>query len=352
MADKQLQKEILYDMQKHDAAMARARVAAAAAAIPIHREVLQQVSPSLAQTPANSIPVSATEKHVSKEAEDRAQQQPKRTIGGKENGDPCHDISSNTSPQPASRNARHNASKGSDILTRTPAFSSLRRSAVDSFREGDSRTGPSPRVAWPLLTPRVNVHSTTPGSIWRPQSNESHQTPFRPPHPNCSRLQQQTPRMTIHSATPGSLSRLQSHESHQTPFGPPHPNCSRFLTPRRPAGNTASPSCASLEETCLAGAVAEVAAASTVATVLQQVAQRSVTPFKAMSIPRLRPDISSISAALRQQSAISSQGEILVGDRSDRSCSDGGDGLETVRRRQSFSSVEEPCGVLSQSNSD
>ncbi|CAM6126204.1 unnamed protein product [Calypogeia fissa] len=316
VADKQLQKEILYDMQKHDAAMARAKVAAAAAAIPVHREVLQQVSPGVAQTPAPSIPVSATPKQFSKGktvAEDQGHQRSRGPNGGKENENPALNISSNASVQPVSRNTRQNSRKGSDILTRTPAFSSLRRSAVGALRTGDSRAGPSPRVAW--------------------------------------QDQQRTPRMKIHSATPGSLSR-QSSESHQTPFRPPHPNCSRFGTPRRPVEDQAVPSCSRLEDTCLAGAVADVAAASTVATVLQQVAHKSVTPFKAMSIPRLRPDISSINSALKEQQFVSKQEQILADDRPERSSSDGGDGLETVRRRQSFSSVDEPCGVISQSNSD
>lgn len=314
VADKQLQKEILYDMQKHDAAIARAKVAAAAAAIPAHREALQQVTPGVTRTPAPaSVPVPATVKQFSKGknlVDDDAQQQARGTMGGKENEIPDSSLCSNPpSVQPFTRNTRQSAGKGPAILTRTPAFSSLKKAGV-----GNSRAGPSAHVNW---------------------------------------QNQKTPRRQIYSAMPSGLSRMQWSESRPTPFGPSHPHTSQIhiRTPRRPAEEPSHPVCHSHEETHLAGAVADVAAASTVATVLQQVAQRSVTPFKAMSIPRLRPDISRISSVLRQQQSTSHE-EILKDDRPVQTSSNGGDGLETVRRRQSFSSVDEPCGQLSQSGSE
>ncbi|OAE23585.1 hypothetical protein AXG93_4316s1160 [Marchantia polymorpha subsp. ruderalis] len=307
VADKQLQKEILYDMQKHEAAKARAKVVAA---IPVQPDVMQGATPGAVRTPVAISIHSATVEQMGKSAQDsRLQGEAISKMSEKENmGGNLH----SRSGLQRSRN-NTNPNQAYNIPPKSPVVSAMRKSPLDNLLSprGDNRATSTPRVTWQHGTPtmgRTMMHCAVP-------SSGSHQA--------------QTP-----------------HHPHTTQVRPPDP-----LSPLR----------ASQEETCLAGAVADVAAAATVATVLQQVAQRNVTPLRGMSLPRLRPSVATATRRPKDAAAppTSQLAAVSLDERTPAAaagaqrfpgspqCLAGEEesGLETVRRRQSFSSIDDPCGL-------
>ncbi|KAL2628612.1 hypothetical protein R1flu_013298 [Riccia fluitans] len=277
VGDKQLQKEILYDMQKHEAAKARARVAAV---MPGNNASVQGGSPGKVRTPVATSVRSTTAEQMGKSAQGRRE---KENIGG--------NVQSGSGLlRSKEKNLGH-----ADVPPRSPMVTTMRKSGLGSLLSprADNRTGSTPQVTWQDRTPTMNgrTHSAIRSSVSRLQTCASIQA--RPQHPHTSR--------------------------------PPDP-----LSPLRP----------SQEDTCLAGAVADVAAAATVATVLQQVAQKSVTPLRGMSLPRLRPSV-----ATGRRNATPPNFQVSLGQQTPsqlrQSLAGGENGLETVRRRQSFSSVED-----------
>ncbi|KAG6549944.1 hypothetical protein Mapa_008455 [Marchantia paleacea] len=304
VADKQLQKEILYDMQKHEAAKARAKVVAA---IPVQTEVMQGATPGAVRTPvANNIHSATVEQMGKSEQDGRLQGEASSKMTEKEN------LGGNVHPRSGLLRSRTNTNQACNIPPKSPVVSAMRKSPLDNLLSprGDNRATSTPRVSWQDGTPtmgRTMMHCAVP-------SSGSHQA--------------QTP-----------------HHPHTTQVRPPDP-----LSPLR----------ASQEETCLAGAVADVAAAATVATVLQQVAQRNVTPLRVMSLPRLRPSVAT-GARPKEAAAAPPTSQLAAVSLDERTPTAAGaqllphfpqcpageeeSGLETVRRRQSFSSIDDPCGL-------
>ncbi|KAI5075423.1 hypothetical protein GOP47_0009499 [Adiantum capillus-veneris] len=272
VADKQLQKEIMYDMQKHEAAKAKAKVVAAATA------VLSPGSAGLRQRDGNTAvpPRSLLKKTPSAEKS-------RRVADGKEN---------------------MVASKGKSIA------------------DGQSvEQGPA-KASTGLLSKRKTFLS--------------------PETSSRVRWLDQTPDLSSHAAhIPRSLSRGAA----------PVVGISTPVNGLRPAydGETSS---APVEgsfadrlqkvQSNMASAVANVVAEATAAAVLSEVARGTPTgPLQAMSIPRLQATVpSTVKKATflnscEEQEDVPANGLLSHEDEAMAS-------LESVRRRQSFSSIDVP----------
>jgi hypothetical protein len=268
VADKQLQKEIMYDMQKHEAAKAKAKVVAAATAVLSPRSATMQPRNESMADPVGSKKNSPSTENGNAEA-----------IAGKENA---------------------------------PPSSSLR------VPEGANR-----------------------GSIGVLQSKRKHfMSPDSSTRVRCSNEAATTPAVEMDSIVNGLRS---SSAMAKTPI----PIGGGALTPMRSSNTTSVPSEGSGQsdrmQSNIASAVANVVAEASAAAVLHDVARGTATPLQAMSLPKLHPTVPStvkkasfISSAAAAAAAAGGDGEHVFGEAN----------LESVRRRQSFSSISIPQGSI------
>lgn len=277
VADKQLQREIMYDMQKHEEAKARVKVAAAAAvvmaSVPVAEVaaaaeetkpgVMRDVTPSESHRVASAVVAGRTPTiHEEKPGlHQGADEEDKENNGGLS----CAQKGATPTPTPGGKNVEFSTSRTLRSSTARSRAAPLPRPAAGST-EKSGAAQPSPRVTWLDQTPGYLVNNSSSASAAR----------------EClpKRLVMTTP-IPCMKAPPGL-----------------------------PSSSTSSPFLKKPPTPQLAGAVADVAAAATAAAVLKEVASNSAaTPLKSMSVPKVRTRTPPL------MSADSRSGERSVGSR-------------------------------------
>lgn len=275
VADKQLQKEIMYDMQKHEAAKAKAKVVAAATA------VLSPDSTALQQRNSNTNDPAKRSLPKKTPAAEKA----RRVADGKEN---------------------MAAAKGKSVVDSGPREEGLKRASTGLLSKRKTFLSPdaSSRVRWLDQTPELGSHAAN------PSCSTSGGAPFAA------------------AATPINV------------FRPLYAGETSNSTPERePVGRLQK------EQSNMASAVANVVAEATAAAVLSEVAKGTPTgPLQTMSLPKLHATVPS---TVKKASFVSTTAAAADGDDPVASLSQGEEAmasLESVRRRQSFSSIDVPGG--------
>ncbi|MCO5568222.1 hypothetical protein L7F22_021918 [Adiantum nelumboides] len=271
VADKQLQKEIMYDMQKHEAAKAKAKVVAAATA------VLSPGSAGLRQRDGNTpVPPRSLSKKTPSAEKARSVPDGKENMLASNRKSIAEDQSSEQGPAKAS--AR--------LLNKRKTFLSPESSS---------------RVRWLDQTQDLNLQVA---------------------HISSRSSRGAAPLMGISTPVNG-LRPIYGGETSNAPI----------------EGDFADR--VHKEKSNMASAVANVVAEATAAAVLSEVARGTPTgPLQAMSIPRLQATVPSTVKKATFVSACEAQGDVLANGLppEDEALAS----LESVRRRQSFSSIDVP----------
>jgi hypothetical protein len=265
VADKQLQKEIMYDMQKHEAAKAKAKVVAAATAVLSPRSATMQPRNESMADPLGS----------------------KRNSPSFENGN----AEGKENAPPSSLRVQEGANRGSIGI-------------LQSKRKHIMSPDSSTRVRWSneaATTPVVEVNGIV----------------------NGLRSSSAMAKTTVAGgaltpiASSNTLASMPSEESGQSQFK-------------------------------IASAVANVVAEASAAAVLHDVARGTATPLQAMSLPKLHPTVPSTVKKASFISFVAAAAAAAAGGDGEHVF--GGDdvlaNLESVRRRQSFSSISIPQGSM------
>lgn len=273
VADKQLQKEIMYDMQKHEAAKAKAKVVAAATV------VLSPGSTGLRQRNSNT-----TDSVRSLPKKTPTAEEARRTADGKEN---------------------MAASKGKSIVDNGPLDEGPSKASTGLLSKRKTFLSPEPssRVRWLDQTPDLSS-----------QVAHNSRIASRGAAPAAGAL---TPINGLRSAYDGETSNI---------------NLDGDFAERLPK-----------DQSNMASAVANVVAEATAAAVLSEVAKGTPTgPLQAMSLPRLHATVPSTVKKASFLSTSEADGDVPATRLSDED--EALASLESVRRRQSFSSIDVPGG--------
>eukprot|EP01018_Ginkgo_biloba_P014838 Gb_33189 [translate_table: standard] len=262
VADKQLQKELLYDIQKFEAIKTKSKVAAAVATV--QGTVPQQVPDTTNDNVAGNVPASVQKpSSVGSKLPPKNPMSDNRAYRGKDMDKENADI------QRAPSLVKASAMKRKSFLS-----PGVEKSGVGRVKWLDQASGPIARTPEaPTRTPRVV-----------PTKGQGR-----------------------HAPNPFGTTDVDIISPNNIPLSRRHR---------------------------IASAVADVAAAATVTAVLKEVATGSSTPLHSMSIPRLKPSVPSTMKA-RVGSAENSIGL------SSQIESQGQDVFQSIRRRQSFSDVDD-----------